>query len=292
MELRQLHTFATAAEHESFTRAAEQLDVTQPAVSHQVASLEHELRVSLFERRGRRIRLTDAGHHLYRYARRALDLLERASREIGETSEALTGGVQIASCTIPPESFLPEVLAAFRRLYPEIRESVSVTDTAEVTRAVESRAADVGFVVVPPQGSRLRTKEIACVELMLVAAPHHRLVGINVTAEHLLREPFILRKAGSGTRIAVERVLHNIGISPSELTIALETNSNDAVRGAVRQGSGIAFLAPAAAYDDLTHGRLVQLRGDDIHAQVHIYLITDPERIPKRAVRAFLEFVQ
>lgn len=150
MELRQLRTFTMAAELQSFTRAAEAMSVTQPAVSQQIRMLEHELGTALFERRGRGVALNDAGWHLYEYARKALDILDQASREMGATISIVTGTIRIASCTVASETFLPEVLAAFRRSYPDVLESVNVSDTAQATRAVETGAVDVGFVVVPP----------------------------------------------------------------------------------------------------------------------------------------------
>lgn len=101
MELRQLRTFAMAAECENFTRAAEAMAITQPAVSQQVATLERELGVSLFHRRGRTISLTDTGRRFYRYARKALDLLDKASRHAGQPPTTVSGTIHIASCTIP-----------------------------------------------------------------------------------------------------------------------------------------------------------------------------------------------
>lgn len=299
MELRQLRTFAMAAEFENFTRTAEAMAVTQPAVSQQVAALELELGVSLFQRRGRRIKLTDAGRYLYRYTHQALDLLDSASREIATTRHIVSGTVRIASSQIPSETFLPQLLTAFRQVYPQIRESVSLSDTAEATKAVETGAADVGFVVVQPQGECLLAKAVACHELVLVVSPEHQFAqrkkkkqSKKIAAEQLRGEAFILPNPGSGTRQCVERGLQDAGVSPSELTIALETNSPDVIREAVKQGSGLAFLSLAAALDDISRGRLVAVSVEDLHARLNIYFVTNPQHVPTPAVRMFLEFLE
>lgn len=293
MELRQLRTFVMAAEFESFTRAAEAMAVTQPAVSQQIAALEHDLGMSLFHRQGRTIQLTEAGQSFYRYSRQALELLERAKREIGVVTDAVSGSVRIASCTVPPETFLPPLLAAFHKVYPEVRESVSVSDTAEATRAVETGSADLGFVVIPPSGSRLRSRAIICHQLVLVVAPGHRLAGRpQVDAGELRGEPFVLREVGSGTRRIAELVLQNAGISPADLSVALETNSNEAIRGAVREGTGIGFLLRAAVQEDVVAGRLVVIGIEGVHPRINSYLLTDPDRFYSPAARAFLSFVE
>ena len=293
MELRQLQTFTLAAELLSFTRAARALGVSQPAVSQQVAALERELGVSLFQRSGRTITLSNAGWNLYPYARKALDLIDQARDSLAETPRTLKGRLRIASCTIPPESFLPEVLAAFHQLFPEVLESVSVSDSAEATQAVKSGQADLGFVVVPPNGSGLRIRAVACHELVLVASPEHPFAHARtISVSDLRGEGFVLREQGSGTRHCVEEVLQDAGIPPADLNVTMETNSNDAIRGALRQGTGIAFLSRAAVEDEISQGRLVALKVRDLRPRVHIYLITDSQRVPTPQARAFLAFLE
>jgi DNA-binding transcriptional LysR family regulator len=291
MELSQLRMFAMAAELQSFTRAAEAMFVTQPAVSQQVAMLEHELGVSLFQRSGRGVVLTPAGRNMYDYTRSALELLDAARHEIGVTPDVVSGTVHVASCTIPSEIFLPGLLADFRRAYPQIRQSVTVSGAAEAARAVETGNADLAFIVVQPPGDHLSTTMIACHVLVLVVSPEHRLAQCHlVTADQLRDEPFVMREAGSGTRQCIEQALMDIGISRNTLTIALETNSDSTIRGAVKQGVGLAFLSPTTIQDDIDHGRLVAV-ATDVHVRINIYLVSDPQHVPTPAVRAFLTFI-
>lgn len=201
--------------------------------------------------------------------------------------------MRIASCTFSPESILPEILGAFQQAYPQVHESVSVSDTAEATLAVEVGAADLGFVAIRPKATRLQAKLIHSEELLLVAPTQHRLAKCrNVTAKELRQEPLIFRERSSGTRQCVEQAFLDANIRVHELVIVLETNSNDAIRGAVKQGIGVAFLSRTATRDDISQGRLIAVNVADLHIRMHLYLITDPQRLPTPAVRVFRNFVE
>ena len=146
MELRHLQSFIAATEQQSFTQAAKTVSLTQAAISQHVAALEKELGVALFRRTGRSVVSTDEGRRLYEYARKVIDLLEEARREIGNVSQSVSGTLRIATCTIAPESFLPVLLAHFRKKHPQVSESIAVSDSAQASRDVERAAADLGIV--------------------------------------------------------------------------------------------------------------------------------------------------
>ncbi len=127
MEFRHLQSFAAAAERQSFTKAAKSLDLTQAAVSQHVAVLEKWLKVLLFERVGRTVVLTAAGRQMHHYARKILDLVDEASREVGHVETDISGTLRIASSTVPAELVLPDLLAEFRALHPDVRDTVTVS---------------------------------------------------------------------------------------------------------------------------------------------------------------------
>ena len=297
MEIRHLQSFAAAAERQSFTKAAKSLGLTQPAVSQHVAVLEELLDVSLFEREGRTVVLTVAGRRLHDYARRILDLVDEARREVGQDDTVIAGAViagtmRIASSTVPAELVLPELLAEFRTLHPKVRESVTVSDSRAAAAAVESGEADLGFVGELPRSSQLRARSIATDKLVLVVSPQHPLSGCKKTSLRRLRsEPLIVREPGSGTRRCVEQALEAAGLSPDELNIAMEVNSNDAIRAAVEGGLGAAFLSQATIAHEIDEGRLVPLTVAGVKPQRKLYLITDNNRIPNAIVREFLAFL-
>jgi DNA-binding transcriptional LysR family regulator len=282
--------FAAAAEWESFTRAAEVLEVTQAAVSQQVAALERELGVELFDRGGRGVRLTVQGRRLHGYARQILDLVEEALHKVGEAEQQLSGDLRIATSTVPSEWLLPELLAQFRVRWPHVRESLIVSDSRQATAAVEAGQVDVGFVGELPRSSQLEARAVAEDELVLFVAKDHSLAANGFTTlKQLRREPLIVREPGSASRGCVERALHEHGLSPAELTIAMEVNSNDAIRAAVERGVGVAFLSGRSNFHQ-TGMAPIKVRG--FHPQRQLYVIRDLGRIPPTPARHFLAFVE
>jgi len=232
MEFRHLRTFTAAAEARSFTRAAEQLGVTQAAVSQHVAALELSLDTRLFDRGGRVAELTDSGRRLYEYASRILELVGEVEREIGRSEPTVSGSLRIASSTVPSERLLPELLAAFRERYPEVRESVQVSDSLEATRCVETGDADVGFVGERPRGDQLASHPIARDELVLVVAPGHELAGRrSISAKRLADVPLVIREPGSGSRQCVDDALADGGVPGSSINVDAGRLVHVAVRG-------------------------------------------------------------
>ncbi len=293
MELRHLQTFAAVAEQSSFTRAAEALEVTQAAVSQHIAALEKELGLSLFQRGGRKVSLTAEGERLYGYSRKILDLVDEAAREVAGQTRAVRGTLRIASSTVPAEWLLPELLAEFRARHPNVHESVTVSDSTEAARAVEKGEADVGFIGERPHSSTLSAQPLASDELVLVAAKSHPLAKQKrVTLDHLRGQAIIVREPGSGSRHCVEEALETHGMSISEMTVAMEVNSNEAIRAAVERGVGVAFLSSLAVGDERVKHSLATISIRGFRAERQLYLVTDPHRIAPAPVRHFLDFVR
>ena len=170
---------------------------------------------------------------------------------------------------------------------------MTVSDSRAAADTVESGEADLGFVGELPRSSQLRSCSIATDKLVLVVSPQHALSGCKKTSLRRLRtESLIVREPGSGTRRCVEQALEAAGLAPDELNIAMEVNSNDAIRAAVEGGLGAAFLSQATIAHEIDEGRLVPLTVTGVRPQRKLYLITDPDRIPNAIVRAFLAFVR
>lgn len=290
MELRHLKSFSAVAEQNSFTRAAESLGLTQAAVSQQVAALEKELDGRLFDRRGKSVTLTERGERLYAYSRQILDLLDAAATDLGRPEPAVSGVLRIAASTVPSEWLLPELLAEFRARYPHVTESLTVTDSSLAAEAVQSGAADVGFIGELPRSPALRATPVAEDDLCLVVGLDHPWATKgSATLHQLCREPLIVREPGSGSRHCVERKLEEHGISPAALSIVMEANSNYAIRDAVARSVGVAFLSRRAVTEGAGVAP-VKVRGFQVRRS--IYLIRDGDRHPPPACRAFVTFVE
>ena len=292
MEFRHLQTFVVASESQSFTRAAETLGLTQAAVSQHVAALEKELRTSLFDRGPRSVALTETGRRVYDRARQILAFVDDIQREAGQKPSEVSGTIKIACSTVPSEWLLPELLIRFRQLYPEVRESVSVSDSATAILAVESGAAEMGLVGELPRAANLCAKSIAQDELTLVVAPDHVFAQARRIKPHDLHgQPLIVRESDSGSRRCVERALADAGIVTSDLSISMEVNSNDAIRAAVERGIGLSFLSKRSILREIQDSRVIPVVIDGFRATRNLYLITDPERLPTRPVRVFLDCI-
>jgi len=292
MELKHLRTFVCAIEQTSFTRAAAVLHITQAAVSQHVAALEKELQTELFHRQGRSVQLTESGQRLREYARRILDLADEAVCKVGGSDRQVCRTLCIAASTVPAEWILPDLLARFHAEFPDVRESLIVSDSKSAAGAVDSGSADVGFIGELPASSELEARPIAADQLLLVVSPQHAWAAkSSISVNQLSAEPLIIREQDSGSRHCLELALEQHGVRLSDLTVALEVNSNDAIRAAVASRVGVAFLSANSVARDLADGNLAttRVRGLKLHRQ--LYLITRRSGPPSEPLRQFLSLI-
>lgn len=292
MELRHLRTFVLAAELRNFSRTADALGVTQAAVSQQIAGLEKELGVSLFQRASREVAPTAAGRTLYDFARKIVDLADEAREAIANVPQILTGVLRVAASTVPSEWLLPELLVEFRQLYPQVQALVTVSDSASAIRAVDSGEAELGIVGELPRATALRVTAIARDVLTLVVSPQHAFARLaTISLNEFRQEPLILREPNSGSRRCIEQALSQAGLSLIELQVSMEVNSNEAIRASVERGYAMAFLSENAVAQEIQDGRLIPVEVQGITAERRLYLVVDPRKMPTRVARSFLSFV-
>ncbi len=258
INLHHLRVFKTVAELLSFSRAAEALILSQPAVSMHVKHLEEVIGMALFEKVGRRIKLTEAGEHLYQYSQRIFALLQETGQVMESLRGAEQGKLRVAADTTAGVYVLPEYLGTFRRAYPNVAISLEVTNRSAVIERLLLRDVDLAVIGQIPEGEQeLVATPFLVNELVVIAWPEHRLAGKrNVPLEELAGETFLMREPGSGTRATAERFFAAAGVP---INIGMELGSNSTVKNAVANGLGIAVISRRAIDLELKTGRLVIL---------------------------------
>lgn len=287
-----LGTFSKAAELGSFTHAANALDLTQPAVSQRVQALEKILKKQLFRRSSGRVTLTDAGKKLYEYAQRIMDLHRQARHEVSGHQVPLTGDLFLAASSIPGEHLLPDLVSVFRRTHPQIRVHATVSDSMGVIRQVEKGEVSLGLVGRKTDNRHLTFRFLARDRMILVVPPDHRLSGkTRVSVKQLCSHPLVLRETGSGLRHCFEKSLAKVGRSLTDLNIAAELGSNEAIREAVLRGLGIAMLSAYAVRKELKAGRLLAVKVTGLDCDRDMFVVQDERKVTPMPARLFLDFL-
>lgn len=292
LNLHHLRIFQTLAACESYSRAAERLGISQPAVSMQVRKLEESVGLTLVTTRGRQVQLTGAGLELAGFATRILRLNDEAVAAMEELRGLRRGRVRVAASSTPGSYVLPAAVAAFRRLHPDVAVQLEVANTRAGLRQVAEGLADLAVVgeVAPDDldGARL---EPLCDDCLVVVAPagHPWAETGLITPEQLVAEPLILREEGSSTRAVLDRRLRTLGLGAPR--VAMELGSTEAVKQAVGAGLGPAVLSGWAVRWELEAGLLhrVETPGLDLTRQLHLVLPAGPL---SPAAAAFLDAVR
>lgn len=257
LNLHQLRVFQAVARHLNFSRAAEELAISQPAVTGHVKQLEGILGLRLFDKIGRRVYLTEAGQHLYDYTQRVFALLGEAAQVMAELRGMSRGSLRVAADTTAGVYVVPAFLGAFHRAHPQVRIALDVTNRAQVAQRVLLNQVDLAVMGQVPPDDGLAAEPFLANELVVIAAPGHRLAGRRgIPVQELAGETFIMREPGSGTRATAERVLAAAGVP---VRPGMELGSNSAVKQAVANDLGIAVISRHAVSLEVAAGRLVIL---------------------------------
>lgn len=290
MTFEQLRIFVAVAERQHVTQAAQALNLAQSAASHAIASLESEYDVTLFDRVGRRIELTDAGRLFLTEARLILAQVGHAERLLHEIGGLKRGTLSLHASQTIAGYWLPRHLAAFRETYPDIDIKLSIGNSADVAEHVAKGMAELGFAEGEVEATHLDCRAVARDQLVLVVATSHSWAEKKrVTASDLTSSNWVMRERGSGTRAAFEHALRDRGIDPASLPVALELPSNEAVRSAVESGLGATVISASVAAPGIEAGLLHQLAFDLPDRAFH--LLRRKDRHISRAAEAFLRLM-
>jgi DNA-binding transcriptional LysR family regulator len=288
---RRLQVFHAVAKHLSFTKAAETLFMTQPAVTFQIKQLEEHLSTRLFDRAQGRIALTPAGQIALEYAERILSLSAELDTRMKEMSGQAAGPLLLGASMTTGEYVLPQLIGKFKARFPDVVPTLFVGNSEAVQERVAERTLDLGFIEGDSHLSSLASEVLCEDELQVTCAPTHPLAGEASVAPALLTQhAYVGREAGSGTREVIDRYLAKGGVSESMQRV-VELGSPEALKGLVATGMGFAIMSRVIVAKELQLGLLVQVPLEP--ALLRNFSVVYPkERFHSKLVGGFLAFAR
>lgn len=286
--LRQLQVFESVARHLSFSRAAEELHLSQPAVSMQIKQLEEGVGLPLFEQLGKKIFLTEAGREVFRYGSNIGQQLAEAETVLAEM-KGLQRGKLVISVVTTANYFAPQLLALFCQRNQNITLSLNVVNREVLIHQLANNEMDLGIMGLPPEGLGIDAKPFMENPLVVIAPPNHPLaLEQDIPLSRLAQETFIVREMGSGTRSAMERFFAQHGLA---LSTGMEMSTDEAIKQAVKAGMGLGVVSMLTVALELETKRLVVLDVDSFPIRRHWFVVHRSGKRLSVVAQAFKEFL-
>jgi DNA-binding transcriptional LysR family regulator len=289
---RRLQVFHAVAKQLSFTKAAEALFMTQPAVTFQIKQLEEHFNTRLFERGHGRIALTPAGQVVLEYAERILGLSAELDIRLKEMTGLIAGPLLVGASTTIAEFLLPQVLGEFKSRHPQVLPRLLVANSEIVENRVAEHTLDIGFIEAPSHLQNVSTDMCCDDELQVVCAPSHPLAKLKTaSAKQLAQYPYVSRESGSGTREVTDQYFQRAGIRPDALNVVMELGSPEAVKGLVASGVGFAIMSGATVAQETRFGVLARVPLAPRLTR-SLSVVYPKEKFRSRLVNAFVQFAK
>jgi DNA-binding transcriptional LysR family regulator len=289
---RRLQVFHAVAKHLSFTKAAEALFMTQPAVTFQIKQLEEHFNTRLFERGHGRIALTSAGDIVLDYAERILGLSTELDTRLKEMTGQIAGLLLVGASTTIAEFMLPQVLGDFKSRYPNVVPRLFVANSGAVENRVAEHTLDIGFIEAPSHLAAVATDVCCEDELVVVCSSSHPLAQHKaLTPKQLLEYPYISRESGSGTREVTDAYFQKAGVRPESLNVVMELGSPEALKGLVATGLGFTIMSRATVQKETRLGELIGLPLAPRLIR-NLSVVYPKEKFRSRLVNTFVQFAK
>lgn len=288
MDIHQLRVFASVFKNKSFSKASDELYLTQPTVSDHVKSLEEELNCKLFDRLGRTIIPTKEAEALYSHAMEIIEKANNIKDFIGHLKKEVTGELVIGASTIPGTYLMPSIMAKFRKIYPSISFQILISDSRGIVEKISRHELLIGIVGAKLANSQITYMPFLEDELIVVSS---LLLTKNkqLTLKELMKLPMVLREEGSGTRRETEKILEDKGVSLEDIKVAGIFGSTDAIKQAVKAGLGVSILSRLSVKDELEHSVLNEIKIVNMEMKRKFYIITHKKRTLPFAYDIFIE---
>lgn len=286
-------TFAKVVELQNLSRAAEELNLSQPAVSKQIQSLEDRFGVMLLERSGRKLKTTEAGDALYACALEIIAASDKTYRIMEDISESRRGSLLLGCSTIPGQYVLPAYLKQFKEQYPYVSIYMDMADTERIYTRVAERELDLGIVGAWMSNRRVDGFKWQEDELLVLVRADHPLAGKKeVDVRTLANERWIFREKGSGTRKATEELLAGVGLQKDHLNVQAELGSSGAVVAAVEADLGISIVSSLVLPEWREKEKLVGLKLAGDVGKRHFYVVFPRQKHRRKTVDNFIAFLK
>jgi DNA-binding transcriptional LysR family regulator len=293
MDLWQLNIFCKVIELKSFSRAGKAVHLSQPTISSHIKDLEDHLNCRLIDRLSKEAIPTKAGELLYGYAKRMLALRDETETALAEYNGKIRGRLVIGGSTIPGTYLMPQLIADFKRTYPDVIISLVIGDTDHIIESILRASLELGIVGAKAETRKIIQKKLIEDEMRLIVPADHRWAGEKrVSLKRLVSEPFILREHGSGTLKSLEQSLRAYGHSIEDLNVVAELGSTQAICQGIKTGAGVSVISTLAVAEDLQAGKLNALEVDGLDLKRNFYLTRHRHRSPSPLSEAFVRFLE
>lgn len=289
MLLHQLEIFIQVAEEKSFSKAAENIYLSQSTISTHIGSLEKYYGQKLFDRMGREIRLTYAGEKLYPIAKEMIRLEKEALGIVSDQVRRIEGNIRIAASSVPAQYMVPKLIAEFHSRYPDTKISLNLMDSIQVAENLIKGEADIGILSHRYFPERLQFQHYQEEKLVLIT-PTNVSLKKNVALDELLKHPVLFRKQGSGTQVVVEELLEKAKVDIKELNVVGYFDSVQVVKQCVKEGMGISIISEIAARDYVEYGLINAYPLKEQKENRVFYVAHNLQRTKTPAVSEFIDW--
>jgi DNA-binding transcriptional LysR family regulator len=292
MDLWQLNIFCKVIELKSFSKAGKAVHLSQPTISNHIKDLEDHFDCRLIDRLAKEAVPTKVGELLYRYAKKILALRDETETALAEYTGKMRGRLVIGGSTIPGTYLMPQLIAGFKRQYPDVILSLIIGDTAHIIEGILDGKLELGIVGARAETQKVEQKKLISDEMRLIVPVHHRWARKkNVSLKQFISEPFISRESGSGTLKSLHQSLRDRGHRVEDLQVIAELGSTQAICQGIKNDVGVSVLSTLAVAEDLQAGKLSALKVEGLHLQRNFYLTWHRHRSPSPLSKAFVKFL-
>ena len=287
-----LKVFITVANTKNFSKAAKVLNLTQPAISCQIQTLEQYYQTMLFDRVNRHVKLTESGELLLEYALSMNDLQAELERKMQQLTGQVKGNLTIGASRTVGEYIMPYIVSAFKKEYPDVDIALEIYNTRQVENNIMNNTIDVGLVESDISNKKLFYQDFLDDELVLIVSSNHRWASEEtISLLELKDEPFIIREAGSGSRLVFEQALLDSDFDIENLNIIMEIGNITAIKTIVASGLGVSVVSKWAAEDMVNSGEICILRIKEFTIHRKLSIILNNDFFESEACSKFVRFL-